>query len=805
MPLVINRYVMPNYPQYEQQFAQDLINALGKQEENLGLSTLLTALIDALPYYSDNNWLSLHRSTLLNLLQVNLPNEQIEPHPMEYGFGYVSSYFYRGSYSGYQNAFFSGILPSPLGTKVANAVAAVNPGFNYIWWGKYSVAVLSDSIRVALNMNLDTKKLSSDLNNFATSFNTALAASCWIVNQYGFAPTANAFAAIANNNYTATALTELTNAIINQQFTADINHAISMGGESTTASIWFLFNLWLTLNILGGNVDDIIRQAQNAGLQVPVEIGPVNWRSGSYAYWFNPLNGNDMLPSANATIQAPMPETWVFSAGTPYPSYNNITQANGYSISLCNWGKLNWYKPGDGSCFGAKTQVLMADGQSKTIAEICIGDMVMSSAGPCKVALIETPPRKRRPLYQVNEQQVFATSAHPFCMAETASPKLAAIDPWALIDGIPTTTIKGVVDLKPGINLKTNTRGQDTESMVAHLIEHPSYGDVEEDKVYDLILESWVKKQAAYYVGGPDHYFAVEAETIDPLPHPNAAAGVIACLHQCLMLSRKKLSFPYTQISNLIAMACHQGHVKGIRSMNSQQFDAELKLPKIPGVEIFLHNGEWDIHASMLEYHIAKRFGRLFRRESATGWRNFQSSQPAGILVLTIFDLELGGHVNLNKEIQLKIELVTSDHGIIQNQISLSQKGETSYHSLIDRCLDFGNVNMEIANYQLSIALQNGEKELGKTSLELSKETIDLQSFELSLADPNGYLLGRIGIECHCLQEGEFREALLRKEQWGMAQTLDFATRLGTSLGQELARNIISRHPELSNQPDQEV
>jgi Hom_end-associated Hint len=66
-------------------------------------------------------------------------------------------------------------------------------------------------------------------------------------------------------------------------------------------------------------------------------------------------------------------------------------------------------------CFTATTQVLMADGSSRPIAAVKIGDQVLGENGEInRVIDIETPVLGHRKLYAFNDGPAFVTPEHPF-------------------------------------------------------------------------------------------------------------------------------------------------------------------------------------------------------------------------------------------------------------------------------------------------------------------------------------------------------------------------------------------------------
>jgi len=80
------------------------------------------------------------------------------------------------------------------------------------------------------------------------------------------------------------------------------------------------------------------------------------------------------------------------------------------------------------SCFTGDTRVAMADGTTRPIDEIAVGDLVIGKAGAInRVESIETPQLGRRRLYALNDDRYFVTAEHPFMTDDGWK----AIDPMA--------------------------------------------------------------------------------------------------------------------------------------------------------------------------------------------------------------------------------------------------------------------------------------------------------------------------------------------------------------------------------------
>jgi hypothetical protein len=794
---------MTTYQQYQQQLAQDLIHTIDSARPPVdvrdvlktGLSTQLEALIDAFPYYGDPDWDTAHRGALANLLEINVPNNRIEPQPMENGFGYSSSYFYNGSFSGYRDAFFHGIGQTGAAARVASLVQGVNGTLNGGWWGNYAVVTLTDAVRQRVSIALDSAKLTSDLTNYNRQFLPALSASYLAVFQAGYSPTATTLNAIISAGQGAAACTTLTTAIAEGQFTADINEAIAMGGDSTNAAVWFLYNLWITLHALGSaDVDGAIRQFQSAGLTVPSEVGPGNWWNGGYTSWYHSLSGSDVVSVASGTITAGLPEEvmTVYVGDPPSTVQSNTSVSNGYAQSLCTWGSLNWYKPQDPSCFGQGTGVLMADGSVKPIERVQLGDAVQSQFGPRKVVLIETPKRATRTLYQVNGLDLFVTAAHPFRAAAGSGPMRVAVDPWALIDGIPTMIAGGVGTLSAGVVLAGRGRHGPQDVTIDQLVAHDPGG--EEEYVYDLLLENWEKGYATYFVGGPETFFAVDAETADPVHHLPSTAAIVAAMDVVLPHCRQRLTDPDTAVPALLTGLKLDDLTQGARAAARSSIGGKLKRPALPGPDFYMQNGAWDAHASTVEFHLVRHFGRMLRRETAMGWRS-QASAPAhgDHFTVCVHDLELIGDApipaNTPIEIQLHLRGWSLSDDIMQ-KIAFPAQATPLWLMLVDQVIDFGRIHTDVRPAVLIGTIKTGDAPFGRFRAAITEELLQGSRADHFVFRSSGEIVGRIALEQRRIAG---RDLVLERRyaaQWTKRHALSIALSVGRHIGYKLVASM---------------
>ncbi len=795
---------MTTFQQYQQQLAANLKAVIGISQASIpsaneDLNPLLVALIDAWPYYGNPDWDACHRGALCNLLQTNLPNNLITAEPYTLlGYSGYYLYAYSGPFSGYRDAFFHGVGLTVPASKVSSLVQGVNGNLNSTWWGNYAITALTDAVRLKLPISLNTAKLTADLASYNSGLSPALTASYLAIFQTGFNPTATALNAIVAAGQGQAANVLLSSAIKAGQFTANINQCIAMGGESADAAVWFLFNLWVTLKALGSaDVDTTIQQAQTSGLTVPNEVGPGNWWNGGYASWYIPLSGSDLVGIASSTITATMPETSSYISEGYLISTDNTSVANGFAQSLCTWGALNVYlPPPPDSCFGKGTGVLMADGSVKPIETIQLGDTVLSSLGPRKVVLIETPKRGGRHLFQINSQQLFATSAHPFRSARGKGPLRLAIDAWALFEGIPTMIADGIGLLQEGVELAGWANGTHQNVKLAQLATHEA--NSVDECVYDLLLEDWTKDHPSYFVGGPDTFFAVDSETADPMHNIPGTAAILTALQAVLPISRQFLTEPNAQLPHLLASLKLDDLRSLAHAAESTQTNGKPKLPPMPDpTEFYRLNGAWDPHASALEFHLVKQFAPSLRREAAMGWRlpNVIPTQNAHFTVC-VHDLLLLGEAAIpaNTPVEIKLTLRGwSDSGDLVKTVAVDACPSPRWLLLVDHVLEFGRFQSPAPSGSLIGTIAIGDAILGQFRT-VTTETLQASAVEHVIFDGAGQIVGRIGMEQRQLSADDFVEECKLATQWTGRHAAVMGISLGQSIGQKLATLIKAKH-----------
>ena len=802
---------MSTYQQLETQLSQDLIDGysdslVGKRDLEAeaalaasGMSQVLQNLVDSLPYYGSPDWNSAFRGALANLAASNLPNSAIAAHPMDYGFGYVESYSYDGPYSGYRDAFFHGIATSTAASEVLSQVQTVNAGLSGPWWGSYGLALLTDAVRSKVSVAVDSSKLTSAMAGCHGALLPALSAAYLAVIKSGYSSTATAYQAIVQQGLTSQCATELTAAVKTSAFIANSNEAIAMGGDSTNAATWFLYNNWILLKLLGSDVDSAITVAKAAGLTVPAEVGPSVWWNGGangYTEWFAALSGADVSGLTGSIITASMPESTLSSfSGSPIPVSGHTTEANGYSVSLTSWGDLASYKQ-KSSCLGEGTGVLMADGSVKLIEEVVPGDSVWTPDGPWKVALVESPPRDARELTRIDDLNLWLTPGHPLRMAKADGPRYASAGAWTLRDTTPTMTESGVVELVPGAELLAVSNQQQLSYKVKNVRQQTAQKPCTQ-KVYDLLLEDWEKSRPSYYVGGPAVFVAVEAESSNPLREPPSTLALLAALDGTVTISREHVQNPADTLSTSVDLLIPETSIQeALREGWRHEDGTALEKPVIPGPDYYMVEGHWDPHASMLEAYLLRRFARNWRRILATGWRNrHKGGHPGDHLTLLVHDLELVGEAAESSAAKISISATLLDHGLdftATKALETVPKSDRRWHPRFDMVLDFGPRRLSAQAALLISVLIDGQR-LAAAHIPLDASALDgHDAQEFFLAAPHGTVFARVAFDMRWCKPSQIRAEEVQKNYWSPQKTKAAALAMGQRIGQDLSEILKS-------------
>lgn len=170
------------------------------------------------------------------------------------------------------------------------------------------------------------------------------------------------------------------------------------------------------------------------------------------------------LPFANACLTgtfdcASTDGYGIWNAAWGYEGVSVTASAGGYYEKAVNFTSADvaWYPaygtygywkvieldpkpPEPDSCFTGDTRVTMADGSTKPIADVSVGELVVGLNGAIsRVVAIERPMLGERRLYAVNDSAPFFTAEHPF-LTENG---------WGAIDPAATAAENAALPVRP--------------------------------------------------------------------------------------------------------------------------------------------------------------------------------------------------------------------------------------------------------------------------------------------------------------------------------------------------------------------
>jgi hypothetical protein len=243
------------------------------------------------------------------------------------------------------------------------------------------------------------------------------------------------------------------------------------------------------------------------GLKIWDDVDENNWKS------YSKINGDDIsyedvndeakdAEVENVTVEQP-------EMGGGY-SVHHIDEE--YSKYYVMHYANNYYVEPSPSCFSSNTLVLMNDGSLKPIKDVKVGDSVLTTSGPRKVALVSMPPKGNRIMYKVNGLDFSFTIRHPFVNYNSNNqPRYMAVSPLDTLRTAPTMGYDGVGRLSSGSKIL----GFDPNKKMAQPVVVDSVDvahDVPGNEVYDLILEPDASGRFEYIVGSHDALFVVASE-----------------------------------------------------------------------------------------------------------------------------------------------------------------------------------------------------------------------------------------------------------------------------------------------------
>lgn len=622
---ILRQSLVTSLPSHQQEAALPMQATGG----STSLAQAVATLIDAIPVLGDSVTMGIYRSAIQNLLFAQITLQGIQSQGDDDGAFYRTTYDYTGPYSSYQQAFF-GVNPT---TTLANAIQSACTGLPQNWWQGCAIALLTNQMYTVIpSLPINQGSLNSDYKSYQNTFQTQVAAtSYYCAFTTAFPNVVSALQTIATLNDNNAAITELQTAVEDGNFVTNLIAQCQVDGSEVA---WFLWNIWMCFKALGDtSVEETISTISTSfsanGFALPSEINGTNWWNNYYS-WLQPEFGiYDMSSASNLTSILPEEaDTWQ-SGGSN--SSSPASYGNGYSVGYVNWSNQANYQPPPSSCFSGNTMILMSDGSAKPASSIRVGDQLMTQYGARKVVLIETPKRAGRSLYQLNDAAIFLTAGHPVCSLQANRPARYCVDPFVLMDAVPTATASGIGVLKPRVFIAGKRRQVAMQIEVRSVKEIPCTN--KNEVVFDFLLENWEKDHPVVYAGGPDEYFAMDNESSDALHDLPTSAAVVAAMESILPVVRSFTTFPAQSLMLILA------GIDPVTIMNAAT-DTEIKpVFRVPGPDFYMQNGAWDYSASATEALLVRHLGRLLRIHTAYPTHSLVASNDYLIEVLNLFTI----------------------------------------------------------------------------------------------------------------------------------------------------------------------
>lgn len=424
----------------------------------------------------------------------------------------------------------------------------------------------------------------------------------------------------------------------------------------------------------------------------------------------------------------------------------------------------------------------MADGSVKAIEHIAVGDEVRSDHGVGRITLVERLDRSSRPLYSVNGLHIRATSGHPFRTADQGGPLRRAIDPWHLMDTVPTIIAQGVGTLAPGVTVAGVGSGGPQAVVVSEVATHNPAGHNE--FVYDLLVDNGGERYGIYHVGGPEIFLAVDAETPDTLYDIPSTAGVASAMDTALSAVRKHLVEPFPRVRTVLAGIDLPACKEDGRSAGNKEREQPLHADQ------FRRNGQWDEHVSALGTELVRQFGRTIRRRSWTGWcAEASEPTPDDRLTVLVHDIELLGDVRVDGEMDLELRLRGRDSEDCLRRLGV---GRSRWHLTPDAVVDFGGVSTWRGSTALVGKLWIGNRFIGHFRIPACADGTDHFLF-----DAAGVAVGRITVCQRRPSPTALASQLSRAISWTSHDAEAFAVGIGRRLGRRVTERVTPRPVDL--------
>jgi hypothetical protein len=205
-----------------------------------------------------------------------------------------------------------------------------------------------------------------------------------------------------------------------------------------------------------------------------------------------------------------------------------------------------------------------------------------------------------------------------------------------------------------------------------------------------------------------------------------------------------------------------------------------------------LQDGRWDSRASLLGTSLARRFGRMVRRETAMGWRDtHQRSGDGNRLTVVLHDLvfvDMGGKISGDTlEIEFRLRGWSGDEDTVRT-VTVAASA-SAYARIVHSIVDFGSVPSSTDRPALIGKISQNGLLICVFSADVLAQAAH-GAMECFLFAPEGHGIGLVALEPRIASGADFlREQELAK-RWTDRRALALAQTLGQQIGATLAAEL---------------
>ena len=303
-----------------------------------------------------------------------------------------------------------------------------------------------------------------------------------------------------------------------------------------------------------------------------------------------------------------------------------------------------------------------------------------------------------------------------------------------------------------------------------------------DEVVYDLLLAGY----PTYFVGGPDTFLVVEAEACNPEFDVPTTLAVTAAMQASKSASQRLLQDPAADIPPRLRELNIENTVAKARHSALQLGESNTQLVPLSR-DFYLRDGVWDPHASMLETHFVRQFGRTFRRESSTAWRIYRgTSGPDDHFSVLLYDIDLIGEAPIpaNESASIKFR-VTGGSDDFVGQIDLPARSAPSWYLTPDAQIDFGTYPNQATDASLEGCILVGESLIGTFRALVPPVQEPAGICEYFIFSTDSKVIGRIALEQRRLSQPALLEEKELAQLWDTSKKEALAISMGKQLGHQ--------------------